>query len=148
MAPSTSTTHPDTSVQPFQEQHAQQQSPMVLIARPLPRVLLLHCGGTLGMDAQASYEQDVRDGHMVLKQGTGGTYHKPGEALRPGSMLGSLLTQVPELRAFAHLDLRIVFNLDSSNVGPKQWVQLARILDASRDSYDAFLIAHGTDTMA
>lgn len=37
---------------------------------------------------------------------------------------------------------------DSSNVGPKQWVQLARILDANREQYDAFLIAHGTDTLA
>ncbi len=40
---------------------------MILVARPLPRVLLVHCGGTMGMDAQASFEQDV-EGHMVLKQ--------------------------------------------------------------------------------
>ena len=32
-------------------QQQQGQVPMVLIARPLPRVLLLHTGGTLGMDA-------------------------------------------------------------------------------------------------
>lgn len=122
---------------------------MVLIARPLPRVLLLHTGGTLGMDASESYEQSL-DGHMVLKQGTGGIYHKPGksEALKPGSMLGNLLNVVPELRSFASLDLKVAFNLDSSNVGPKQWVQLARLLDANRDQYDAFLVAHGTDTMA
>ncbi|KAL4445421.1 hypothetical protein ABPG77_011246 [Micractinium sp. CCAP 211/92] len=103
----------------------------------------------MGMDAQASFEQDV-EGHMVLKQGTGGQYHKPGksEALRPGKMLGSLLSQVPELKSFASLDLKLAFNLDSSNVGPKQWVQLARLLDSHRDEYDAFLIAHGTDTMA
>ena len=42
-------------------------APIVLVARPLPRVLLLHCGGTMGMDAAASYVQDV-EGHMVLKQ--------------------------------------------------------------------------------
>ena len=28
------------------------------------------------------------------------------------------------------------------------WLQLARLLDANRDQYDAFLVAHGTDTMA
>ncbi|PSC69818.1 L-asparaginase 1 [Micractinium conductrix] len=124
-------------------------APIVLVARPLPRVLLLHCGGTMGMDAAASYVQDV-EGHMVLKQGTGGMYHKPGrsEALRPGKMLGNLLTQVPELKSFASLDLKVVFNLDSSNVGPKQWVQLAKLLDAQRDNYDSFLVAHGTDTLA
>ncbi|EFN58347.1 hypothetical protein CHLNCDRAFT_142407 [Chlorella variabilis] len=89
-------------------------------------------------------------GHMVLKPGTGGKYHQPGksEALKPGKMLGSLLNMVPELKAFASLDLRVAFNMDSSNVGPKQWVQLARILDANRDDYDAFLIAHGTDTLS
>lgn len=48
-------------------QQQQGQVPMVLIARPLPRVLLLHTGGTLGMDASESYEQSL-DGHMVLKQ--------------------------------------------------------------------------------
>ena len=50
-----------------QQQQQQGQGPMVLIARPLPRVLLLHTGGTLGMDASESYEQSL-DGHMVLKQ--------------------------------------------------------------------------------
>lgn len=40
------------------------------------------------------------------------------------------------------------FNLDSSNVGPKQWVALARMLDTHRDQYDAFVVVHGTDTLA
>lgn len=150
---------------------------MVLIARPLPRVLLIHCGGTLGMDATESYELDL-EGHMVLKpvgvphsnrwmdfvavcmhspsgqgclsaathavptctlhlcqgcpsaatppQGTGGKYHQPGksEALKPGSMLGNLINVVPELKSFASMHLKVAFNLDSSNVGPKHWVQV------------------------
>lgn len=52
-------------------------------------------------------------GHMVLKPGTGGKYHQPGksEALKPGKMLGSLLNMVPELKAFASLDLRVAFNM-------------------------------------
>lgn len=122
---------------------------MVLIARPLPRVLLIHCGGTLGMDATESYELDL-EGHMVLKPGTGGKYHQPGksEALKPGSMLGNLLNVVPELKSFASMHLKVAFNLDSSNVGPKHWVQLARLLDAHCDEYESFLVCHGTDTMA
>lgn len=58
----------------------------------------------------------------------GGQYHKPGssEALKPGSMLGSLLQVVPELRSFASMHLKVAFNLDSCNVGPKQWVQVRR----------------------
>ena len=47
----------------------------MLVARPLPRVLLLHTGGTLGMDAGTSYEVDM-EGPFVLKPGSGGTYHK------------------------------------------------------------------------
>lgn len=33
-------------------------------------------------------------------------------------------------------------------MGPKEWIRLAKILDAKRDIYDAFMIVHGTDTMA
>lgn len=59
-------------------------------------------------------------------QGTGGKYHQPGksEALKPGSMLGNLLNVVPELKSFASMHLKVAFNLDSSNVGPKHWVQV------------------------
>jgi L-asparaginase/Glu-tRNA(Gln) amidotransferase subunit D len=63
-------------------------------------------------------------------------------------MLKNLLAAVPELRAFANLKLEIPFNLDSCRVGPAEWIKLARILHAAHDHYDAFLIVHGTDTMA
>ncbi|KAL4858677.1 L-asparaginase 1 [Chlorella vulgaris] len=129
-----------------QQQSPAAQAPVVLIARPLPRVLLLHCGGTMGMDAGESFEQDL-DGHQVLKRASGGRYI-PAQALKPGSMLGEVLNVVPELKAIADVHLRIVFNMDSSNVGPKQWVQLARILDTNRDHYDAFVLACGTDTLS
>jgi hypothetical protein len=48
---------------------------------PLPKVLVIHTGGTLGMDADLSYEVD-KEGHQHLKHGTGGTYTKA--ALKPG----------------------------------------------------------------
>ncbi|CAL8461743.1 g1274 [Coccomyxa elongata] len=121
--------------------------PLLMVSRPLPRVLCLHTGGTLGMDAEQSYEPDAVDGHVQLKPGTGGSF-SPAGALRPGAMLNNLLSAVPELRAFANLRLEIPFNLDSARVGPAEWVKLAKILHRSRDDYDAFLIVHGTDTMA
>lgn len=121
-------------------------SPIVLIAKPLARVLLLHTGGTLGMDSHASYEEDA-EGHAHLVPGTGGKY--PAQrSLKPGNMLNNLLGMVPELRQLANLDLKVVFNRDSCNVGPKEWVQIAKTLDANRRHYDAFLVVHGTDTMA
>ena len=63
-------------------------------------------------------------------------------------MLDQLLFAVPELRAFANLKLEIPFNVDSSRVGPAEWVKLARLIHDNRENYDAFLIVHGTDTMA
>lgn len=96
------------------------------------------------MDAGQSYEQ-APDGHHTLKEGTGGRYDR---ALRPGAMLSNLLLAVPELRTLAQLDLQIPFNKDSSNVGPQEWVKLARLMHTNHLKYDAFLLVHGTDTMA
>ena len=63
-------------------------------------------------------------------------------------MLNNLTTVVPELNEFANLHLKVAFNKDSSRVGPKEWVALARLLHNNRKDYDAFLVVHGTDTMA
>lgn len=63
-------------------------------------------------------------------------------------LLKNVLNLVPELSAFANLELRVVYNKDSSNVGPADWKKLATVLHKDRDNYDAFLVIHGTDTMA
>ena len=39
-----------------------------MVPRPLPSVLIIHTGGTLGMDPVASFEPDV-DGREKLKGG-------------------------------------------------------------------------------
>ena len=65
-----------------------------------------------------------------------------------GDMLNNLLNVVPELNEFANLHLKVAFNKDSSRVGPKEWVDLAKLLHRSRKHFDAFLVVHGTDTMA
>eukprot|EP00899_Mesostigma_viride_P022167 jgi/Mesvir1/3134/Mv16306-RA.1 len=120
----------------------QRASPIVMMSKPLPKVLLLHTGGTLGMDPEASFEQ--ADGELHLRKGTGG--HYPG--LQPGKLLTDMLQVVPELRAFANLDVYVVCNKDSSRVGPRDWAEFARLLDHYRDDYEAFIVVHGTDTMA
>eukprot|EP00879_Flechtneria_rotunda_P027314 GHRR01029258.1.p1 GENE.GHRR01029258.1~~GHRR01029258.1.p1 ORF type:complete len:383 (+),score=131.02 GHRR01029258.1:795-1943(+) len=119
--------------------------PHVVVSQPLPHVLILHTGGTLGMDVQQSFEAvPEHPAQLLLKKGTGGSY----KGLVPGDMLTNLFQQVPELCKFANLDLQVVFNKDSSNVGPKEWTQIAKLLDKNRQAYDAFLVVHGTDTMA
>lgn len=79
-----------------------------------------------------------------MLQGTGGNYG----GLQPGEMLSSLFKVVPELSSFANLDLKIAFNKDSSRVGPTEWIQIAKLLHQNRAHYDAFMVVHGTDTMA
>uniref|UniRef100_A0A7S0RJ05 asparaginase n=1 Tax=Pyramimonas obovata TaxID=1411642 RepID=A0A7S0RJ05_9CHLO len=118
----------------------------LLVMKPLPRVLIIHTGGTLGMDPTASYIVEHGDLNTVqLREGTGGSY---AAALKPSQVLANLLNFVPELQNFANLDVQVPFNRDSCRVGPNEWIKLAKILHEKRRDYDAFLVVHGTDTMA
>ena len=85
------------------------------------RILLIHTGGTLGME---------------------GSQH-----LEPGHYASALVEQLPEYVGFAQIDSYILCNLDSSDVGPEQWSALARTIAEKRHEYDGFIIIHGTDTM-
>ena len=38
--------------------------------------------------------------------------------------------------------------IDSSNVTPELWCELARLIRDHYDSYDGFVVLHGTDTMS
>ncbi|EFJ50143.1 hypothetical protein VOLCADRAFT_89234 [Volvox carteri f. nagariensis] len=115
------------------------------VTKPLPRVLFLHTGGTLGMDPEEAFEED--DGHN-LRVKAGATEASYKGTLRPGEMLSSLLTMVPELEKFANVDLQVLFNKDSSRVGPSDWITIAKALDNNHPHYDAFVVVHGTDTLA
>ncbi|OSX72116.1 hypothetical protein BU14_0465s0007 [Porphyra umbilicalis] len=98
------------------------------------------------MDEEASYE--AVDGHAddrPLRKGTGGAY---APLLAPGHLLAQLTAHAPEISTIANIDVRVALNTDSCRLGPKQWVLLARLLDRSRADYDAFVVVHGTDTMA
>ena len=81
----------------------------------------------------------------MFKEGTGGDYTK---TLQPGKLLQNLVTTVPELQTFANLEVKVLMNKDSCQIGPKQWIRMAQELHTRRDEFDAFVIVHGTDTMA
>ena len=62
-----------------------------MVPKPLPSVLIIHTGGTLGMDPIASYEPDV-DGKERLKGG--GTFKGtlgPGIHLCPCSLIFAVM---------------------------------------------------------
>lgn len=58
--------------------------------------------------------------------------------------------QVPELRRFGFNLESVTFDpvIDSSDVSPETWVRIAATITEGYDSYDGFVVLHGTDTMA
>jgi len=68
--------------------------------------------------------------------------------LEPDIYTRDLVAELPVLRKLAEIETKILYNLDSADFQPKHWVDLARLVHASRTSYDGFVIVHGTDTMA
>lgn len=119
--------------------------PIVYQTRPLPSVLVLHTGGTLGMSTKAFEEPEELQGAAVFKSGTGGDYTK---TLQPGKLLLNLVTVIPELRTFANLEVKVLMNKDSCQIGPKEWVRIAKELHSQRNNFNAFIVVHGTDTLS
>ena len=90
------------------------------------KVLLIYTGGTIGMGR-----------------------NKQTGALEPLDF-NHLIAKMPE---FEYLQTGIdVYQftppIDSSNMNPRYWAQLVRIIAERYDKYDGFVILHGTDTMA
>lgn len=76
--------------------------------------------------------------------------NQPGTGILVPVDFDEIDNQLPELKRF---DCKIdchTFNpaIDSANANPSLWAELANILKANYDSYDGFVILHGTDTMA
>jgi L-asparaginase len=90
----------------------------------MPRILLLHTGGTLGM--------------------AGG---RPS-ALRPAAFFKTLKSRCPELFRLADIELELFSNLDSSEMQPELWSRLAAHLHRRLPDFDGAVVTHGTDTLA
>lgn len=86
----------------------------------------------------------------ILLIATGGTIaSKPTDSgLAPAISPKELLSYVPELADIAHVAEVQPFNLDSTNVRPMHWLEIARIIESRYSEFDGFVITHGTDTMA
>jgi L-asparaginase len=90
----------------------------------MPKILLLHTGGTLGMAG----------GHP--------------EALRPASFFKVLRTRVPELFELADIELELFSNIDSCEMQPELWTRMAAHLYRRVRRFDGVVVTHGTDTLA
>ena len=87
-------------------------------------ILLIYTGGTIGMKDS-------------------------GHGLVPFDF-SQILTEVPELQKFTLKLDSYTFDplIDSSDVEPGMWKDLTRLIKSKYDSYDGFVVLHGTDTMA
>lgn len=89
------------------------------------RVLIIYTGGTFGM---------ISDASGVLK---------PFD-------FSHILEHLPALRGL-QLELRVISfetPIDSSNIAPAHWQEIAKIIWENYALHDGFVVLHGTDTMA
>ena len=56
--------------------------------------------------------------------------------------------EIAQLRTYYDITVRDVMCLDSSNIQPEQWQQIAGVVYECRRDFDGIVISHGTDTMA
>lgn len=55
---------------------------------------------------------------------------------------------MPAITALCKIDFIQLFNIDSTNMQPHHWIEIATAIKDNYDKYDGFVITHGTDTMA
>lgn len=92
----------------------------------------------------------TKESKRVLLIGTGGTIASEVTegGLAPELTTEQLLNHVPGISEICAVDCLQLLNLDSTNIGPDHWLQMARCLRERYGRYDGFVLTHGTDTMA
>jgi len=96
------------------------------MTKAIPNILLIYTGGTIGM---------IKDSE------TG--------ALRAFDF-DNLLVRIPELKLLECNIETTSFNepIDSSNMKPEYWVEIAEVIEENYHSFDGFVVLHGSDTMS
>lgn len=86
----------------------------------------------------------------ILFISTGGTIasSQSGEGLAPTIPGETLLKEVPGLGNVADFEVLDLLSIESSNINQGEWVKIIRAIVDNERKFDAFVISHGTDTMA
>ena len=89
------------------------------------------------------------DKKHILLLTTGGTIAsvEGGQGLEPHRS-SVMDRQIQQLHTYYDITVRDLMCLDSSNILPAQWQQIANVVYECRQDYDGIVISHGTDTMA
>ena len=85
----------------------------------------------------------------ILVIGTGGTIASVHSeiGLRPAYNAEELIAFFPEIKNIADIEGKMLFNIDSTNMQPHHWSEIAKEIEKQYNNYDGFVITHGTDTM-
>ena len=91
-----------------------------------PNILLIYTGGTIGM---------IKD---------------PDTGALKAFDFENLLERIPELKLLDCDINTISFDdpIDSSNMNPDYWTQIAEIIENEYQNFDGFVVLHGSDTMS
>lgn len=91
-----------------------------------PKILMIYTGGTIGM------KENPKTG-----------------ALEPFN-LDHLIDNVPKIKMLDYDIENVQFGtpIDSSEMNPAHWSEIAHIIEDNYDRFDGFVVLHGTDTMA
>ena len=91
-----------------------------------PNILLIYTGGTIGM----------------IKDFETGVLH--------AFDFKNLLEKIPELKLLdCHIEtVSFAAPIDSSNMNPDYWVQIAELIEIHYELFDGFVVLHGSDTMS
>jgi L-asparaginase len=87
---------------------------------------------------------------QILVIATGGTIvcADHGGGLRPHFTVEELLRQIEPPLSGRTVVGKTLMNIDSSNMTPGRWLDMAETVLAQYAAYDGFVITHGTDTLA
>ena len=91
-----------------------------------PNILLIYTGGTIGM------MKDFETGALKAFD------------------FNQLLDKIPELKQLDCKIETVSFEkpIDSSNMNPEKWVQIATVIEDNYLKFDGFVVLHGSDTMS
>jgi len=69
-------------------------------------------------------------------------------ALQPQLSVEDLIEYAPLLKTEFDIQTKTITNLDSTNIQPRHWEDIANTISKEYSNYDGFVVIHGTDTMS
>jgi len=81
---------------------------------------------------------------------TGGTIAsvRTDQGLKPVLSSEELLAHLPELEQLCEPQTLALCSIDSTDMSPALWLDMARAIEQNYSRYDGFILCHGTDTLA